>query len=97
MKSKEIITYVGTVLTNLLLSLLFTLILFKDKKENFIFVACTIILISIMVTYIIAQKFNYKLDIFAYNIEDLKYLILNSIFIGDLFSIPLAVFMSSIV
>lgn len=95
MKSKEIITYIGTILTNILLSWIFTLILFFDRKENFIFVACTTISLSLLIVYIIAQKMNYKLDIFAYNIEDVKFLILNSIFIGDLISIPLSVFISS--
>lgn len=95
LKAKEILTYVGTVIINLLFSYLFTLIFFKDRIDNFILVSCSVILLSLLITSIIANKMNYKLDIFAYNIEDIKYLILNSVFIGDLFSIPLAVFLSS--
>lgn len=92
MKLKEGLIYLITVAGNFLLSFLINLIIFKTNMENFIFVACSIIVLVTLVVYIIAQKNNYKLDIFAYNIEDQKYLILNSIFIGCLFCVPLAMF-----
>lgn len=94
MKLKEILTYVATISTNILLAFLFTLLLFKGDNTNFIFSACGIILVSLIVTAIVAKKLNYKLDIFAYNITDIKYLIINSVFIGNLFSIPISMFIS---
>ena len=94
MKLKELFIYAATIATNLLIGFLLTLIFFNGNKENFIFMACGTILVSLLVVSIISQKFNYKLDIFAYQIEDIKYLILNSIFIGNLFSIPLAMFIT---
>ena len=94
MKLKEALTYVATISTNLLFAFLFTLLFFKGDNTNFIFCACGTILVSLITVAIIAKKFNYKLDIFAYNITDVKYLIINSIFIGNLFSIPISMFVS---
>lgn len=94
MKLKEIITYIATVLINISLGFLLTTLFFKDSKDNFILITCGVILFSILIDSVVAKKLNFKLDIYAYNIEDIKYLILNSIFIGDLFSIPLAMFLS---
>ena len=91
MKLKEIIIYLTTIAANLLLGLLFTTILF-DTTKNFTLVTCGIVLLSIIVVFIVSSKLTYNLDIFAYNITDIKYLIVNSIFIGNLFSIPIAVF-----
>lgn len=93
MKIKELVIYLITILVNLLLGFLLTSILFGTNK-NFTFVTCGIVILSSIAIYIIANKFNYKLDILAYNISDFKYLILNSIFIGNLFSIPITIFVS---
>lgn len=93
MKLKEIIIYVATIVTNILLGFLLNTIFFDDT-ENFIFMACGCALLCVIIDSLIAQKLNYKLDIFAYDITDLKYLILNSIFIGCLFSVPIAMFTS---
>ena len=97
MKKKEIITYIVTIVSNLLLSLLLNLIIFGRNTSNILFVMCGVILFSLLITNIVAQKWNYKLDIFSYEINDIKYLILNSIFIGNLFSIPIAVFASAFI
>ena len=94
MKIKEVLTYILTVLCNVLLAFLFTVIIFGNDYTKFIMVICAIILLSLSINYIVAKKLNYKLDIFAYNISDIKHLILNSIFIGNLFSIPIAMIIS---
>lgn len=93
MKLKEIIIYVITIVTNILLGFLLNTIFFDDT-ENFIFMACGSALLCVIIDSIIAQKSGYKLDIFAYDITDAKYLILNSIFIGCLFSVPISMFTS---
>lgn len=93
MKLKEIIIYVSTILVNIFLGFLLSKIIFNNN-EYFTLVTCGIIILFTIVDFIVATKLNYKLDIFAYNIEDMRYLILNSIFIGNLFSIPLSMFIS---
>lgn len=95
MKLKEILTYIITVVSNIVLGILFSLIIFKNL-DNFVFVDITIILVSLGAIFMVAKRLQYKLDIFAYNITDEKYLIINSIFIGELFSIPLAVFATAL-
>ena len=44
---------------------------------------------------IIASKKNYKLDLFATNIEDKVFLILNSIFVFSLVAVPISLFISA--
>lgn len=93
MKFKEPLIYIGTIIINILLGFTLNLIFFQNTSK-FIFMACGVILFSIAIVYIISKKYNFALDIYAYNIEDNKYLILNSIFIGDLISIPISMFIS---
>lgn len=95
MKQKEILTYIVTIAANIILGILFSFIIFNNLN-NFIFVDITIILLSLAAVFLIAKRLDYKLDIYAYNIVDEKYLIINSIFIGELFSIPLAVFITAL-
>lgn len=94
MKVKEITVYLSTILANILLGFLFTFIIFGNDFSNFVFIAGSVILLSLLIVFLVAKKLCYNLDIYAYDIKDLKYLILNSIFIGNLFSIPIAMFIS---
>jgi hypothetical protein len=96
MKLKEVIIYSIVVAVNILLGFLLKTLIFEGNNSYFIFVICGIILLSLLIDSIIATKLGYKLDIFAYNITDQKYLLLNSIFIGELFSIPISMFISMV-
>ena len=95
MKIKELVIYLLAISFNLLFGFLLTPLLFNTNKY-FTFVTCGIIILSTLVIYIISNKFNYKLDVLAYNISEFKHLVLNSIFIGNLFSIPITIFVSMI-
>jgi len=94
MQAKEYIIYGITILFISLLSLLLNLLIFGTNYHNFVIVSFGTTISTILVDYIISKKFGYQLDIFAYDIKDSKYLILNSIFIGALFSIPIAILVS---
>lgn len=91
---KDIAIYVLTISINVGAGLLLNEIFFPGDKTNFILFACGFIIFFFLVIYLIAQKMGYKLDIFAYNIEDVKFMILNNIFIGILISIPISMFIS---
>ena len=97
MKLKEVLIYICTILFNILVSFLLSLLFFKDRMTYLTFAACGEILLSTLIISLIAKRLDYKLDIFAYDIKDNKYLILNSIFIGNLFSIPIAMFVALLV
>lgn len=94
MKLKEVIIYLSTVVVNIILSLILNTIMFGSNLEMLLFIVCGVIILAALTTSIIARKMKYKLDIFAYDIKDKKYLILNSIFIGCLFTVPVALFVS---
>jgi hypothetical protein len=94
MKLRELLLYAITISFNLILSFLINYIIFKNDTSNFMFPACGVILLSIIIISIISAKLGYKLDIFAYDIKDYTYLTLNSIYIGNLFSIPFALFIT---
>lgn len=94
MKLKEIIIYIITIVINITLSYFINFIIFGNNKSMLILSACGFILLSTLITFIVSNKMNYKLDIFAYDIKDIKHLILNSIFIGNLFTIPIIMFVS---
>ena len=94
MRLKEVIIYLLSVAGNIILSLILNAILFGNNLEMLIFVVCGVILLSALVISIIARKMNYKLDIFAYDIKDQKYLVLNSIFVGCLFTVPIVLIIS---
>lgn len=94
MKLKEVIIYLLSVAGNIILSLILNALMFGNNLEMLIFVVCGVILLSTIVISIIARKMNYKLDIFAYDIKDQKYLVLNSIFVGCLFTVPIVLVIS---
>ena len=91
---KDIAIYAITILINVGAGLLLNAIFFPGDTTNFIMFACGFIIFFLLVIYLISQKMGYKLDIFAYNTEDVKFMILNNIFIGILFSIPVSMFIS---
>lgn len=97
MKLKSIYVNLLTIAVNFAISFLINLIFFQTNYKNFILVACGIILLSSLIVLIICQKFGYSIDIFANNIEEFKCRMLNDIFIGNLFSIPLAMFISILI
>lgn len=90
MKLKEIIIYLLTAAINTVISLILNAIIFDSNSGTFVFVVCGTILLALITTKIVAHKMNYKLDIFAYDIKDQKYLTINSVFIGCLFTVPIA-------
>ena len=94
MKLKEVIIYLLSVAGNIILSLILNALMFGNNLEMLIFVVCGVILLSTIVISIIARKMNYKLDIFAYDIKDQKYLVLNSTVVGCLFTVPIVLVIS---
>ncbi len=83
-----------TIVINIALGYLLNLIFFKSDKTYLIMFLCGVISFSCLVVYIICKRLGFKLDIYAYEIEEKSYLILNNIFIGNLFSVPLAMIFS---
>ena len=94
MKIKECIIYILTIAFNISLGFLVNTVLFSGNKSMFIFSSCGVSLLVLFINYIVSQKLNYKLDIFAYDIKNIKHLILNSIFIACLFCFPINMFIS---
>jgi len=96
MKSKIYSTVINliAILVNLGLGLLLNFLFYKNNTENFVVFACGVVILSTLVIYLISQRLGFKLDISVFEIDDPKYLILNNIFIGNLFSIPLSMFVS---
>ena len=97
MKLKEIIIYASTIAINVLLGFLFTLLFFKNESKYLVFGAGIAILISSLSVMIVAQKMDYKLDLLAQDLSDPKHLLLNSIFIGNFFTIPIFMIISVII
>lgn len=97
MKFKSIYINLMAMAANFIISFLLNFIFFQTDFKNLILLAFGTILLSSLIVLIISKKYNYKIDIFASNIEDLKYRILNDIFIGNLFSLPLAIFISILI
>lgn len=93
-KFRSSITNCLTILFNIGFACVLNYLFHKDLTSSFIMFACGTILASTLIVYIISQKVGFKLDIFAYEIPNNFHLALNDIFIGNLFSIPLAMFLS---
>ncbi len=70
-----------------------TFLIFKEPK-NFPFFGCGISLFIAMIDLMISKKNNYNLDIFVYNSDDTKFMLLNDILIGCICAIPLTMFVS---
>lgn len=66
--------------------------LFFHSSTNFPFFGCGLALLIASIDLIISKKLNYKLDIMVYNSEDAKFMLLNDILIGCIFSVPLTMF-----
>lgn len=91
-KIQSATTYLITITINFIFTFLLNYLFFKNNQTYFTMFGFGFVLISIIINSAIANKLGYKLDLFAYNIEDKKYLLLNDIYIGELFSIPLLIF-----
>lgn len=89
-KIRETIITIITIIINISLGLLISNSLFDNTY--FAMVTIGFVLITTGLLLAISKKLGYKLDIFAYNIDDLKLSVLNSIFIGNIISIPLIMF-----
>ena len=94
MKLKEITITILTILINIYLSYMLNTLFFKADLSNFSMVSCGFVAFSLLTINLISKKLGYQLDIFITEIKDNKFIILNNIFIGDLFSIPLLMFLS---
>ena len=92
-KIREPLIYIITIIINIVLGNLLTKPLFGNEKY-FVMFTIALILLSTLIIFIISNKFGFKLDLFAYNIDSLKFLILNSIYIGNVLSIPVTMFVS---
>ena len=95
-KLRSPITYICVVLLNFVITYLLNYLFFKDNLTYFIMLGIGFIILSTIIDFIVANKLGYHLDLFAYNIEDKKYLLLNDIYLGNLFSIPLFMFITLI-
>jgi len=93
MKSKirETIITIITIIINICVGFLITNYLFDDNTY-FIMLTIGFVLITTGILLAVSKKLGYKLDLLAYNIENLKFSILNSIFTGNVFSIPAIMF-----
>ena len=96
-KFTSAITYCLTILVNLGLGILLNYLFYKSDTTNVVMFACGVILVSTLIVHLISQKLGFKLDIFAYEIDNNVFLLLNDIFIGNLFSIPLSMFLALLV
>ena len=91
---QNILTYCITIIVNLSVGFLFTGLFQENDYTNFIMFTCGFILLSTLVVYFISKKLNISLDILKYEFKNLKESLLNNIFVGNLFSIPISMFLS---
>ena len=92
--SIELMVGAITISGNLILGLLIDKMFFENTISYLTMICCGISLFTILIVNLLASKSNYKLDLLAVDIEDKYYLILNSIFIFSLVSVPLSLFIS---
>ena len=94
---KDLLIYLITIAFNLGIGFLLTVIFSGANYSYFSTFTCGFVIISSLCIYLIANKLGLSLDIFTNNIDDEKHSLLTNIFIGNLFSIPLAMFVTLII
>lgn len=96
MKSKltNILTYIIPITLNIGLGFLLNNLFSKNDSSNFIMFFCGFTILSTLVVYIISQKINFKLDLFSYKFDKPIHVILNNIFIANILSVPIAMFIA---
>ena len=96
-KTLDIVTHLIPIGLNIGLGLLLNIIFFEDISNIFIMLTGGVILLSTIIVNMIAQKLGYKLDLYAHNIEQVSYRILNNIFVANILSIPITILVTILI
>lgn len=94
MKLKSVLIYLIVIVTNVCLGYLVNLIFNGTDTTNFVMFALGSCAVCALVLYIVSDKLGIKLDILSQHTGDDKHMLLNDIFAGILFSIPIIMFIA---
>ena len=94
MKLKSILIYLIVVASNICIGFLLNLIFNGTNTTNFVMFALGSCVVGSLILYAISNKYGVKLDILANHETNDKHLLLNDIFAGFLFSVPIIMIFS---
>ena len=96
MKLRSLLTYLSSIGGIIIVGLLLNLIFFGTDMTNVTIFCLGVAVVAAITVAVIANNKNVKLDILTYDFADDLTLLLNDIFAGILISIPISIFIISL-